>query len=105
MAIVLRSKIKTIKAEGRWGSVDGDQSFLYYVPPLPLKYFLGASKELQKTVSNPELTQSQQRHLFIQTIFSDSKLVLFQIIHVVFTENKELYMNQYLNVRPNAISR
>ena len=39
--------------------------FLYYGPALPLNYFLGASKELQKTVSNPELIQSQQRHLFV----------------------------------------
>lgn len=98
MVIFLRSKIKTIKAEGLWESVDGDQSFLYYAPSLPLNCFLGASKELQKTVSNPELIQSQQRHLFIRTIFSDSKSVLFQIIHIVFTENKELHMNQYLNV-------
>ena len=96
MVIFLRSKIKTIKAEGLWESVDGDQSFLYYALSLPLNYFLGASKELQKTVSNPELIQSQQRHLFIRTIFSKS--VLFQIIHIVFTENKELHMNQYLNV-------
>lgn len=79
--------------------------FLYYGPALPLNYFLGASKELQKTVSNPELIQSQQRHLFVWTIFSDSKSVLFQIIHIVFTENKELHMNQYLNVKSSAVSR
>lgn len=65
MVIFLRSKIKTIKTEGLWESVDGDQSFLYCGPALPLNYFLGASKELQKTVSNPELIQSQQRHLFV----------------------------------------